>query len=166
MSALQLVAKDTVVSFHYTLKNKDGEVLDSSDGGDALSYLHGHGQIVPGLENALLGKAAGGAPFTVVVPAEEGYGVKRPEMIITVPREHWKLPDTVGVGAVVELQSDQGQRLPARVIELKPDGVVLDANHPLAGEALHFDITITGVRPATQEELAHGHAHGPGGHQH
>ena len=166
MSALQLIAKDTVVSFHYTLRSKDGQVLDSSEGGDPLSYLHGYGQIVPGLEAALLGKAAGGAAFTVVVSPEEGYGPRREELVISVPKEHWNLPETVGVDEVVELQSDQGQKVPARIIEMRPDAVILDANHPLAGEALHFEITLTAVRPASQEELSHGHAHGPGGHQH
>ena len=166
MTDMHLVAKDTVVSFHYTLKNKEGQVIDSSDGGEALSYLHGHGQIVPGLENAMLGKAAGGDAFTVVVSPEQGYGLRRPELVITVPKEHWNLPETVGVDDVVELQSNEGQRLPARIVEMKPDGVVLDANHPLAGEPLHFEIQLTAVRPATKEELEHGHAHGPGGHQH
>lgn len=166
MTALQLVAKDTIVSFHYTLRSKDGQVLDSSDGGEPLAYLHGHGQIVPGLEDALLGKAAGGDAFQVVVSPEEGYGPRRDELVITVPKEHWNLPETVGVDDVVELQSDQGQRVPARIIEMKPDSVVLDANHPLAGEPLHFEIKLMDVRPATKEELAHGHAHGPGGHNH
>ncbi len=166
MSDLHLVANNTVVSFHYTLKDKDGKVLDSSEGGQPLAYLHGHGHIVPGLERAMMGKAAGGNAFQVVVTPEEGYGTKREDLIITVPREHWSLPETVGVGEIVELQSDAGQRLPARIVEMKPDAITLDANHPLAGEALHFEITLVSVRPATEEEVEHGHAHGPGGHQH
>ncbi len=166
MTSLQLVAKDMVVSFHYTLKNSGGEVIDTSSGGEALSYLHGHGQIVPGLEQALLGKAAGSESFTVVVSPEEGYGVKRPELVISVPKEQWNLPETVGVNDVVELQSSDGHTIPARIISLSDEGVVLDANHPLAGEALHFEVSLTEVRPATKEELAHGHAHGPGGHHH
>ncbi len=166
MSDLHLVANNTVVSFHYTLKDKDGKVLDSSEGGQPLAYLHGHGQIVPGLERALVGKAAGASAFQVVVTPEEGYGTKREELIITVPREHWSLPDTVGVGEIVELQSDAGQRLPARIVDMKPDVITLDANHPLAGEPLHFEITLVSVRPATKDEVEHGHAHGPGGHQH
>ncbi len=166
MSDLHLVANNTVVSFHYTLKNAAGEVLDSSNGGEPLSYLHGHGHIVPGLERAIMGKAPGGDPFVVVVSPEEGYGIKREELVISVPKEHWTLPDTVGVNDIVELQSNEGQRLPARIIEMKPDAVVLDANHPLAGEALHFEIQLTSVRPATKEEIEHGHVHGPGGHNH
>jgi FKBP-type peptidyl-prolyl cis-trans isomerase SlyD len=102
----------------------------------------------------------------VVVTPEEGYGTKREDLIITVPREHWSLPETVGVGEIVELQSDAGQRLPARIVDMKPEAITLDANHPLAGEALHFEITLVSVRPATEEEVEHGHAHGPGGHQH
>lgn len=166
MSELHLVGNDTIVSFHYTLKGKDGKVLDSSSGGEPLAYLHGHGQIVPGLERVMTGKSPTGAAFEVVVSPEEGYGIKREELIITVPREQWSLPETVGVNEVVELQSDQGQRLPARIIEMKSDEIILDANHPLAGESLHFEITLVSVRPATKDELAHGHAHGPGGHNH
>lgn len=166
MSEIHLAANNTVVSFHYTLKNAAGEVLDSSSGGEPLSYLHGHGQIVPGLERAITGKAAGGETFPVVVSPDEGYGVKRDELIISVPKEHWNLPETVGVNEIVELQSNEGQRIPARIIEMKADEVVLDANHPLAGEALHFEIQLTAVRPATKEEIEHGHVHGPGGHHH
>ena len=104
MKDLLLVSKDTVVSFHYTLKNGDGEVLDSSQGGDPLSYLHGYEQIVLGLEKALVGKTVG-ATLNVVVAPEEGYGSRREDLVITVPREQWTLPDTVGIDEIVELQS-------------------------------------------------------------
>lgn len=166
MSELHLVANDMVVSFHYTLKDKDGKVLDSSSGGEPLAYLHGYGHIVPGLEREMTGKGASGKPFEVTVSPADGYGEKRDDLIIAVPREHWSLPETVGVNEIVELQSDKGQRLPARIVEMKPDEVILDANHPLAGEPLHFEITLVSVRPATKEEVEHGHVHGPGGHQH
>jgi FKBP-type peptidyl-prolyl cis-trans isomerase SlyD len=166
MTDLYLVAKDAVVSFHYTLKNSTGDVLDSSEGREPLAYLHGYGQIVPGLENALVGKAAGGDPFVVVVQPEEGYGVRHDELVINVPKEQWTLPDSVGVNEVIELQSDNGEQTLARIVAISSEAVTLDANHPLAGEALHFQIQLTEVRAATQEELSHGHAHGPGGHQH
>lgn len=165
MKNLLLVSKDTVVSFHYTLKNGDGEVLDSSQGGDPLSYLHGYEQIVLGLEKALVGKTVG-ATLNVVVAPEEGYGPRREDLVITVPREQWTLPDTVGIDEIVELQSDEGQSLPARIVDMQPDCIMLDANHPLAGVVLHFDVELTEVRPATDDELSHGHVHGPGGHEH
>ena len=166
MSDAHLVAKNMVVTFHYTLKNKDGQVIDSSEGAEPLSYIHGLGHIVPGLEFAMTGKAAGGESFAVVVKPEEGYGPRREALIINVPKTEWNLPETVGVDDIVELQSNDGDRLPARIIEMKPDTVVLDANHPLAGEPLHFEIKLAAVRPATKEELDHGHVHGPGGHHH
>ena len=160
MDSLSLVAKNMVVSFHYTLKDKKGEILDSSSGSDPLSYLHGHGQIVAGLENALIGKTVG-AKFNVTVDAKEGYGERQEELVISVPKSEWTLPAHVGAGEVVELQSPQGEVIPARIVEITDE-----ANHPLAGEALHFEIELMAVRVATPEELAHGHAHGPGGHHH
>lgn len=165
MDGLQLVAKDMVVSFHYTLKNAKGEVLDSSSGGEPMAYLHGYHQIVRGLETALLGKAAG-AKFQVTVAPEDGYGAREEEMVISVPKKDWTLPESVGAGEVIELQSPEGEVVPAVIVEITDEVVVLDANHPLAGEALYFDIELTAVRAATKEELSHGHAHGPGGHHH
>lgn len=166
MTDMHLVSKDTVVSFHYTLKNSKGEVLDSSEGREPLVYLHGYGQIVPGLESALVGKVAGGDRFSVVVQPEDGYGVRHDELVISVPKEQWTLPDSVGVDEVIELQANNGERTLARIIEISSDSVTLDANHPLAGEALHFEVQLTAVRAATKEEISHGHVHGPGGHQH
>lgn len=165
MDNLTLVAKDTVVTFHYTLTDKGGQVLDSSQGSDPLVYLHGYSQIVPGLENALVGKAAGAA-FKVEVSPNEGYGDRNEQMVITLPRTQGNLPDDIAVGFVVELVSPEGDEIPARVVKLNETDITLDANHPLAGETLYFDIELTSVRGATKEELEHGHAHGPGGHQH
>jgi FKBP-type peptidyl-prolyl cis-trans isomerase SlyD len=165
MDNFTLVAKDTVVSFHYTLTDKNGEVLDSSKGSDPLVYLHGYQQIVIGLENALLGKAVG-ASFKVSVDPAEGYGVRREEMVITLPRTQGNLPADIEVGYVVELVSPEGDEIPARVVKLTETDITLDANHPLAGETLHFDIELTAVRQATAEEISHGHVHGPGGHHH
>lgn len=165
MDSLELIANNMVVSFHYTLKNAQGEVLDSSREAQPLTYLHGYGQIVPGLENALVGKTTGAA-FNVIVPAAEGYGEYRDELVISVKRQEVSLPEGVEVGSIVELHSSQGESFPARVTELSDEGIVLDANHPLAGEALHFDIEVTSIRAASKEEVEHGHVHGPGGHHH
>ena len=165
MNNLTLVAKDTVVSFHYTLSDKGGQVLDSSQGGQPLVYLHGYSQIVPGLENALLGKAVGSA-FKVAVEPSEGYGERNEQMVITLPRSQGNLPADIEVGFVVELVSPEGDEIPARVVKLTEADITLDANHPLAGETLYFDIELTDVRAATKEEIEHGHVHGPGGHHH
>jgi FKBP-type peptidyl-prolyl cis-trans isomerase SlyD len=165
MDSSILVAKDTVVSFHYVLKNKEGEVLDSSAGAEPLTYLHGYKQIVSGLEDALVGKTSGAA-FKVTVAPAQGYGERVEEMVISVPKSEWDLPAEVGEGEIVELQSPQGEVIPAMVVEIGEEFVVLDANHPLAGEELYFEIEVTAVRAATAEELAHGHAHGPDGHHH
>jgi FKBP-type peptidyl-prolyl cis-trans isomerase SlyD len=165
MDSLELIAKDMVVSFHYTLKDSKGDVLDSSSGGDPMLYLHGYSQIVPGLEAAMLGKTRG-AKFQVVVQPAEGYGERTEDMVLSVPKDQWDLPAEVGAGEIVELSSPDGDVIPAVIVEIKEDVVVLDANHPLAGEALHFDIEVTAVRIATKEELDHGHAHGAGGHHH
>jgi FKBP-type peptidyl-prolyl cis-trans isomerase SlyD len=165
MDSVNLVAKNMVVSFHYTLKDTQGQVLDSSVGADPLAYLHGYGQIVIGLENALLGKAPG-AQFSVTVDAKEGYGERQEQLVISVPKSEWTLPAEVGAGEIVELQSPEGEVIPARIVEINDSVVVLDANHPLAGEPLHFEIELVEVRAATPDELSHGHAHGPGGHHH
>jgi FKBP-type peptidyl-prolyl cis-trans isomerase SlyD len=165
LNNLTLVAKDTVVSFHYTLSDKAGQVLDSSQGGQPLVYLHGYSQIVPGLENALLGKAVGPA-FKVAVEPSEGYGERNEQMVITLPRTQGNLPADIEVGFVVELVSPEGDEIPARVVKLTEADITLDANHPLAGETLYFEIELTDVRAATKEEIEHGHVHGPGGHHH
>ena len=165
MDSLNLIANNMVVSFHYTLKNAGGEILDSSRDAQPLTYLHGYGQIVPGLENAMVGKAIGSA-FNVVVAALEGYGEYRDELVISVKKSEVSLPNGVEVGSIVELHSSQGESFPARITEMTDEQVVLDANHPLAGEALHFDIEVTAIRAASEEEVEHGHVHGPGGHHH
>jgi FKBP-type peptidyl-prolyl cis-trans isomerase SlyD len=165
MSGEQLVGKDLVVTFHYTLKNESGEVLDSSAGAEPLSYLHGYKNIVPGLENALVGQAIG-AKFNVTVEPSEGYGEREDEMIIQIPKAEWTLPDHVEAGEVIELQSPEGHVVPAMIVEIGSEFVVVDANHPLAGEKLFFEVELTEIRDATKEELDHGHVHGEGGHHH
>ncbi|HLS83796.1 MAG TPA: peptidylprolyl isomerase [Arenimonas sp.] len=158
------IAERTVASFHYTLTDEAGTVLDSSAGHDPLSYLHGAGNIVPGLEKAMAGHSAGDK-FDVVVAPEEGYGMPNDMLIQTVPREAFQGAGEIEVGMRFQAQTPQG---PISVVISKVEGdqVTVDGNHPLAGKSLHFSIEVTEVREASVEEVMHGHVHGEGGHQH
>ena len=158
------IADRCVAMFHYTLTNDAGEVLDSSDGREPLAYLHGAGNIVPGLENALAGRSQG-ERFQVDVAPEEGYGVRHDELVQDVPRDAFRGVGEVEPGMQFQAQTPQGA-LSVTVTKVDGDTVTVDGNHPLAGENLHFAIEVTGVREATAEELEHGHVHGAGGHQH
>lgn len=158
------IADNAVVTMHYTLKNAAGEVLDSSQGQEPLAYLHGANNIVPGLENALVGKATGDK-LEVTVKPEEGYGDVREELVQKVPHENFQGINELQVGMQFMAQAPWGEQ-PVTVIEIEDDGVTLDGNHPLAGQELFFDIEVTEVRAATEDELSHGHAHGEGGHHH
>jgi FKBP-type peptidyl-prolyl cis-trans isomerase SlyD len=158
------IAERTVASFNYTLTNDAGEVIDTSEGRAPLAYLHGAGNIVPGLEKEMTGRSAGDR-FNVVVTPEEGYGTPNPMLIQTVPREAFQGVDTIEVGMAFQAQTPQGP-LSVVVSKVDADNVTVDGNHPLAGQTLHFAIEVTDVRDASLEELAHGHVHGPGGHHH
>jgi FKBP-type peptidyl-prolyl cis-trans isomerase SlyD len=160
-----MIAPRKVVRFDYTLKNAAGEVLDSSEGGEPLAYIHGAHQIVPGLERALEGLEEG-AEKDVVVSPEEGYGQPDPAGVFTVPRASFPPDLTLEVGDSFMGENEDGAAVPVRVVELRDDVVVVDANHPLAGVTLHFHVNVREVRDATLEELTHGHAHGPGEHHH
>jgi FKBP-type peptidyl-prolyl cis-trans isomerase SlyD len=153
-----------VVSIHYTLKGDAGEVIDSSLGGQPLAYLHGHGNLVPGLERELTGKSAGDK-LQVKIPPADGYGEYDPQLVQRVPRRGLKGVANVRVGMRLQAQTGQGPR-PVTVTQVTGDMVTLDGNHPLAGKHLNFDVEIAAVRPATEEELSHGHVHGPDGHHH
>ena len=153
-----------VVSMHYTLTDDSGATLDSSCGGEPFNYLHGHSNIIPGLEQALEGAAAGFKSKVTVAPAE-GYGEKNPEAIFEAPKEHFPPDMKLELGARVYADGPNGP-VTLTVVKLTETGAVLDANHPLAGKTLHFDVEITTVRAATAEEIEHGHVHGEGGHQH
>lgn len=155
------IAANRVVAFDYTLTNDAGDVLDTSEGGEPLVYLHGAGQIIPGLEKALEGRSPG-ERFTAVVPPSEGYGERRAERAVRVERE--ALPDDAEpeVGMELEAIGPNGEMLRLWVVGVEEDSVLLSTDHPLAGQTLHFDVTVREVRSATAEELAHGHAHGPG----
>ncbi len=159
-----VIARDKVVIIHYTLTNEAGETLDSSSGGDPLAYLQGHGNIIPGLEKALEGRQPGDKLSVRVEPAE-GYGVRDEALVQQVPRRQFGGTD-VRPGMQFHAQTTQGHTRVVTVKRIQGDMVTVDGNHPLAGEALHFEVEITDVRDATHEELEHGHVHGPGGHHH
>ncbi len=158
------IAQDSVALIDYTLTNDAGDVIDSSKGGEPLAYLHGHRNIIPGLENALVGKVVGDSLKVSVAPAE-GYGELNPELLETVPRNLFQGVDNIEVGMQFQAQTAQGMQV-ITVKAVDGDEVTVDGNHPLAGQTLHFDVTVTEVRAATGEELEHGHVHGVGGHHH
>jgi len=160
------VADDLVVSLDYTLRLDDGEVIDTSttDDGEPLEFLHGRGQIIPGLEQSLVGMAIGDEKDVVVTPAD-GYGEEDPEAFQEVPLDVFPPDMTLEPGMGLGMRDSSGQALNAYVVEVRPEGVLLDFNHPLAGETLYFSVKIAGLRPATEEELAHDHVHSPG-HDH
>jgi FKBP-type peptidyl-prolyl cis-trans isomerase SlyD len=159
------VSNGSVVGIDYSLHLGDGNVVDSSDPGEPLTYLHGEGQIVPGLESALEGLSVGERKQVVVAPAQ-GYGEHDPRGVQEVPRSAFPAEFEPKVGMELTAEGPNGEPVPFAVREVKPDSVVIDLNHPLAGKTLHFDVTVREVRAATAEEVAHGHAHGPHGHGH
>lgn len=163
----QLKIKDgVVVSLDYTLRLDDGEVIDSSDGNEPLEYLHGYGQIIPGLEKALVGLTVGDSK-TVVVPAAEAYGEVDMEAFEIVPRSMFPDDMELEEGLALSLRdAETNEPFDAAIAEVRETEVMLDFNHPLAGETLHFEVRIPALRPATAEEMSHGHAHGPDGHHH
>ena len=155
------IQNNSVVSFHYSLTDDDGISIDSSEGKEPLGYLHGAGNIIPGLEKALEGKALGDS-LTVAVAAAEGYGEVQKELIQEVPREAFQGIDTIEPGMQFEAQTGQGGSVPVTVIAVTDELVTVDGNHPLAGKNLNFDVTIEEIREASEEELAQGHVHGLG----
>jgi FKBP-type peptidyl-prolyl cis-trans isomerase SlyD len=157
------IADKTAVTIAYTLKDDADKVLDSSEGKDPLTYLHGTGNIVPGLEKALTGKKTGDV-VKVSLPAGEAYGPRDDKRVRNVPLR--KLPDgKVVAGMRYRVQTDHGP-IAALVTAVKGDYATVDMNHPFAGMTLHFEVTVLGVREATAEELEHRHVHGAGGHHH
>lgn len=152
-----------VVSFHYTLTNAQGDVLDQSTD-HPLPYLHGAGGIIPGLEKELAGKNVGDK-LKVNVPADEAYGQYHDELVNEVPREAFQGVDVIEPGMQFQANTPEGVQV-ITVKAVEGDTVTVDANHPLAGQDLTFDVEIVDVRDATEEETAHGHVHGVGGHQH
>ncbi|MBL7952198.1 MAG: peptidylprolyl isomerase [Flavobacteriales bacterium] len=159
------ITKNSVVSFHYTLNDADGKLLDTSAGREAFAYIQGQSMIVPGLERQLEGRQAGDS-LLAVVPASEGYGEIDPNLVHKVPADRFG-GQNVEPGMQFQAgTSEEGDMGVFTVISVEDGIVALNGNHPLAGVTLHFNVEITDVRQATEEELAHGHVHGAGGHHH
>lgn len=153
-----------VVELSYVLKNAKGEELDSATAESPLAYLHGYGQIIPGLEDALEGLNVG-AQKSVVIPPAEAYGELNPALRLKVERSNFP-PDAeleIGMQFVAEMPTGH---VPFVIQKIEAEDVYIDGNHPLAGETLYFDVVVLSIREATKEEIEHGHAHGEGGHQH
>ena len=159
------IAHNRVVHFSYVLTDDKAQVLDRSVEGEPLTYLHGDGAIIPGLEAALEGKRAGES-LQVRIAAVDAYGERDDDLVQSVPREMFEDDDAVKVGTPFETSDDDGETRVVTVTGVDADNVTVDGNHPLAGVPLNFAVTIVEVRDASAEELAHGHVHGAGGHQH
>ena len=158
------IAANKVVTISYTLRDDDGEIIDSSDEGTPLVYLHGASNIVPGLEEELEG-AGPGDSIEASIPPEKGYGPRIGESQ-EVPRKLFPAEAELVAGMQVVAHDDEGRQIPFFITGIGEETVTVDPNHPLAGETLHFDVTIEALRDATEEEVAHGHPHGEGGHHH
>jgi FKBP-type peptidyl-prolyl cis-trans isomerase SlyD len=158
------ISKDRVVSIHYTLKDAKGAVVDSSAGGEPLAYLHGHGNLVPGLEGALEGKQDGDK-IEVTVPAEQGYGKRDESLVQRVPKRSLAGVREAKKGMQFQAQVGGVMRV-FTVTAVIGDMITMDGNHALADKDLHFAVEVLEVRAATEEELSHGHVHGAGGHHH
>ncbi len=163
----ELVEQDKVILIHYTLTDDDGNVLDTSreEGGDPLPYLHGHQNIVPGLEAGLAGKAVGDK-LVVDVPPEQGYGLRHDDDAQPVPRTAFPAEVDIQPEMSFFAEAPDGSPVQVFVVKVEEDTVYLDTNHPLAGKTLHFDVEIVGVRDPHPSELDHGHPHGIHGGEH
>ncbi len=158
------VTKNTVVSIDYTLTNDAGDVLDTSQGAQPLVYLHGVGGLIPGMERGLDGSNTGDE-LKLKIPPAEGYGERRQELIDRVPKKMFQGATDIKPGMQFQARTPQGMQV-VKVVAVDDESVTVDANHELAGVTLNFDVKVVDVRPATEEEVAHGHVHGAGGHQH
>lgn len=158
------IGPNTVATFHYTLRDEQGEEMETSRGSEPTAYLHGAGNIITGLEEKLAGKSAGDV-LSVTVKPEKAYGLRREGQTQRVPIKHLIYTGKLRAGDVVQLNTSEGRKA-VTVIKAGRHSADLDTNHPLSGLTLTFDIEILDVRDASDEEIAHGHAHGIGGHQH
>ncbi|HIM58004.1 MAG TPA: peptidylprolyl isomerase [Gammaproteobacteria bacterium] len=152
------VKKDAVVEMHYTLKNDAGDVIDSSEGKEPMPFMHGRGHIISGLEKAVEGMKVGESCDVSLAPAD-AYGAYDKEAIQEIPMEALKGIDKLEVGMDLQSQDQQGNPVTVNVVKINKESITIDANHPLAGETLHFNLRIESVREATKEELDHGHVH-------
>lgn len=159
-----LISRNKVVSFHYTLSDAHGEQIESSRARQPMSYLHGARNIIPGLEQALTGRAAG-EKFKVTIAPADAYGECRPEQVKRIPAKHFRDARHLKPGQMVSIETRRGP-VQATVVKVGRFNVDVDVNHPLAGRTLTFDVEVMDVRDATPEEISHGHAHGPGGTEH
>lgn len=158
------VAKHKVISIDYTLTDTQGTELDSSKGRAPFAYIHGIGNLIPGLEAALEGKLAGDK-VNAVIPPEKGYGARDEGLVQELSRSQFDAGEGIEVGMQFHAMGESGPRV-VTVVGVDSDNVTIDGNHPLAGVTLHFDVTVKEVRDATSEELDHGHVHGPDDHHH
>jgi FKBP-type peptidyl-prolyl cis-trans isomerase SlyD len=158
------IASNKVATLHYTLKDDKGALIESSVGNEPLEYIHGIGNLIPGLEEKLEGKVAGDK-LSVVVKAEDAYGERDEEMIEEVEKAEFDAGEELEVGKEFQYDDEDGNVFHVRVIKIEGDMVTVDGNHPLAGQNLAFDVEVISVRDATKEELEHGHVHGEG-HDH
>lgn len=158
----QLIAQNKVVSIHYTLRNEEGKVIDSSRGGGPMPYLHGHGNIIPGLEKQLEGKKVGDK-LTAVVPPAEAHGERTGEPH-AVPRREFPKDMVLEEHRPFRTQNSAGEEVVLWVHAIKGSRVYIHTDHPLAGQTLTFDVDVLHIRDADAEEIDHGHVHGPGGH--
>ena len=158
------IGPETVVSFHYTLRDEAGAELESSGGAEPSVYLHGANNIIPGLETAMEGRAAGDS-FSATVAPEQAYGERKPDREQRVPVKHLVYRGKLQAGSVVQLNTSEGTRA-VTVVKAGRHSADIDTNHPLAGQSLTFEIEVEEVRAASAEEVSHGHAHGAGGHHH
>ena len=158
------ITNNSVAAFHYTLKNDEGEVVDTSEGQEPLTYLHGAMNIVPGLEQTLEGLEAG-QEFEVSIEAKDGYGLVNPDLVHSVTRQQLQGAEELTIGMMFTAQNGD-QVAHFTVTEINGDDITVDGNHPMAGKNLHFTGKVDSVRESTAEEQEHGHVHGEGGHQH
>lgn len=156
-----IIEKDCAVFIHYKLTNTEGQVLDSSEGQEPMPYLHGADNIIPGLEKELEGKQKGDQ-ITATIEPENAYGEIHPQLIQEVPREAFQGIETIEVGQRFNSEDQQGNPRTVVVEAVSDTTVTVNGNHPLAGQTLHFDVTIDDVRKATSDELEHGHVHTAG----
>lgn len=158
------ITKNKVVAIDYTLKNDEGELIDTSEGEEPLAYLHGVGGIIPGLERELEGKQVGDQLQIKVAPAD-AYGERDESLEQEVGIDQFEDSENLALGMQFQVESDEGPVV-VTVVEIDDDVVTIDANHPMAGLNLNFDVTVREVRDATSDELSHGHVHGAGGCEH
>jgi FKBP-type peptidyl-prolyl cis-trans isomerase SlyD len=165
MSETLLIADGLVVVLNYTLRSDEGEVIDASTADEPMAYLHGADNIVPGLEQALTGKAVGFSGKVTVDP-EDGYGEREELPPQAVPRSAFPADAELAAGMQFMAEGPDGEHAPIWIARVERDQVFVDSQHPLAGKTLNFDVEVLAVRQATEDELSHGHPHGPDGHGH